>query len=351
MQRSVKRSRRRRLEIFLCLRPRLPAALLCSPLLPHSSSPTQHDRQHTRRLLILRQTIQVPHQSRNSLLRHSSRIVRIHLAHRSPRSAAMQRSAPATAPVTKQTKPGASKANGSAAPAVTAAPSQDSKSDAGKKRPAPASTSASTSAASSSATALPSSASAAASAPASKKPRKCTIAAAAPTPATTAAAASKPAKPAQLPAKSAAPSSSSPKPSGVGKSANGKVGANVTAKKPAASAADDDDELDDIFSRKPAPKAGETGEEDSDADELNAEEDEEESGTAANQATLRRIRARMASAPQGPPPDDLGFTRGGASAAGVKRTAEGYKIYHIDDLGMGKGGDTPLCPFDCQCCF
>ena len=20
-------------------------------------------------------------------------------------------------------------------------------------------------------------------------------------------------------------------------------------------------------------------------------------------------------------------------------------------LGLGRGGDTPLCPFDCQCCF
>lgn len=36
-----------------------------------------------------------------------------------------------------------------------------------------------------------------------------------------------------------------------------------------------------------------------------------------------------------------------------KRTEEGYAIYREDELGMGKkgGGDTALCPFDCDCCF
>ena len=35
-----------------------------------------------------------------------------------------------------------------------------------------------------------------------------------------------------------------------------------------------------------------------------------------------------------------------------KRTEEGYAIYGEDELGLGKkGGDTPLCPFDCDCCY
>lgn len=35
-----------------------------------------------------------------------------------------------------------------------------------------------------------------------------------------------------------------------------------------------------------------------------------------------------------------------------KRTEEGYAIYTEDELGFGKkGGDTDLCPFDCDCCF
>lgn len=37
---------------------------------------------------------------------------------------------------------------------------------------------------------------------------------------------------------------------------------------------------------------------------------------------------------------------------GRKRTEEGYRIYTEDELGLNKkGGDTDLCPFDCDCCF
>ena len=32
-------------------------------------------------------------------------------------------------------------------------------------------------------------------------------------------------------------------------------------------------------------------------------------------------------------------------------TEEGYRIYTVDDLKIGKGGDTEDCPFDCECCF
>jgi len=33
-------------------------------------------------------------------------------------------------------------------------------------------------------------------------------------------------------------------------------------------------------------------------------------------------------------------------------TEEGYRIYGEGDLKLGmKGGDTPECPFDCNCCF
>lgn len=37
---------------------------------------------------------------------------------------------------------------------------------------------------------------------------------------------------------------------------------------------------------------------------------------------------------------------------GRKQTEEGYAIYTEDELGLGrKAGGTPLCPFDCECCF
>ena len=34
-----------------------------------------------------------------------------------------------------------------------------------------------------------------------------------------------------------------------------------------------------------------------------------------------------------------------------KRTEEGYRIFHEDELKINRGGGTPLCPFDCQSCF
>ncbi|KAJ2919000.1 hypothetical protein MD484_g1400, partial [Candolleomyces efflorescens] len=35
-----------------------------------------------------------------------------------------------------------------------------------------------------------------------------------------------------------------------------------------------------------------------------------------------------------------------------RKTEEGWSIYKEDELGISNGGgDTPLCPFDCDCCF
>jgi hypothetical protein len=43
---------------------------------------------------------------------------------------------------------------------------------------------------------------------------------------------------------------------------------------------------------------------------------------------------------------------GEASGKGRKRTEEGFPVYSEEELGLGKrGGDTDLCPFDCDCCF
>ena len=36
----------------------------------------------------------------------------------------------------------------------------------------------------------------------------------------------------------------------------------------------------------------------------------------------------------------------------VRVDSDGMKIYSAASLGINdKGGDTPLCPFDCECCF
>lgn len=35
-----------------------------------------------------------------------------------------------------------------------------------------------------------------------------------------------------------------------------------------------------------------------------------------------------------------------------RKTEEGWNIYKEDELRLNaEAGDTPLCPFDCQCCF
>jgi hypothetical protein len=34
-----------------------------------------------------------------------------------------------------------------------------------------------------------------------------------------------------------------------------------------------------------------------------------------------------------------------------KKTNEGYALYSEKELRIDQGGGTPLCPFDCNCCF
>lgn len=31
-------------------------------------------------------------------------------------------------------------------------------------------------------------------------------------------------------------------------------------------------------------------------------------------------------------------------------SVSGLPVYSISQLGIGRGGNTPLCPFDCDCC-
>ena len=35
----------------------------------------------------------------------------------------------------------------------------------------------------------------------------------------------------------------------------------------------------------------------------------------------------------------------------VRHDADGLPIYDWDELRIGQGGGTDLCPFDCNCCF
>lgn len=73
-----------------------------------------------------------------------------------------------------------------------------------------------------------------------------------------------------------------------------------------------------------------------------------EAATAASKPKKGKKKATAAA-----PPDDLAsFTSSRGLDDSRKRTEEGYRIYTEEELGLNStgGGDTPLCPFDCNCC-
>lgn len=48
--------------------------------------------------------------------------------------------------------------------------------------------------------------------------------------------------------------------------------------------------------------------------------------------------------------DDFNDSKG--EKGGKRRyTEDGFPIYTLDELKIGRGGDTDDCPFDCNCCF
>ncbi|KAF9520495.1 hypothetical protein BS47DRAFT_636209 [Hydnum rufescens UP504] len=51
------------------------------------------------------------------------------------------------------------------------------------------------------------------------------------------------------------------------------------------------------------------------------------------------------------PDDDIDRFRDSRGTGPRRRTEEGYAIYKEDELGIDiEAGETPLCPFDCNCC-
>ncbi|KAJ0247289.1 hypothetical protein HA466_0167210 [Hirschfeldia incana] len=48
-----------------------------------------------------------------------------------------------------------------------------------------------------------------------------------------------------------------------------------------------------------------------------------------------------------------GFNNSSSKKGPRKRTEDGLLVFTEDELGINKAnaGNTPLCPFDCQCCF
>ncbi|KAF7320253.1 hypothetical protein MKEN_00809900 [Mycena kentingensis (nom. inval.)] len=55
---------------------------------------------------------------------------------------------------------------------------------------------------------------------------------------------------------------------------------------------------------------------------------------------------------QRPQKEDLDRFKDSRGTGPRRKTEEGFSIYKEDELGINdEGGDTPLCPFDCDCCF
>lgn len=109
-------------------------------------------------------------------------------------------------------------------------------------------------------------------------------------------------------------------------------------------------EIDDIFSsakRKAAPDASCTKPDEQQAGGKVRAEGGDGKASKAGQppAAAASKKAKVEGSK-----DDI-FGEQGKS--GRKKTEEGFVIYTEDELGLGKkgGGDTPLCPFDCDCCY
>ncbi|KAL1916310.1 uncharacterized protein VTP21DRAFT_5927 [Calcarisporiella thermophila] len=46
--------------------------------------------------------------------------------------------------------------------------------------------------------------------------------------------------------------------------------------------------------------------------------------------------------------DNFSDSRGSKSR---RTTEDGLPLFDVKELKIGEGGDTPLCPFDCDCCY
>eukprot|EP00879_Flechtneria_rotunda_P005994 GHRR01006303.1.p1 GENE.GHRR01006303.1~~GHRR01006303.1.p1 ORF type:complete len:207 (+),score=78.98 GHRR01006303.1:3194-3814(+) len=102
------------------------------------------------------------------------------------------------------------------------------------------------------------------------------------------------------------------------------------------------DEIDDIFSTKKQQNAG------NDAKGQAAEPEPGLQEVAKQVADARHKVLQQKPKIVGSKDDIFGESTGKAR----KCTEEGYAVYDEDELGLNtKGGDTELCPFDCDCCF
>ncbi|KIM25524.1 hypothetical protein M408DRAFT_331089 [Serendipita vermifera MAFF 305830] len=67
---------------------------------------------------------------------------------------------------------------------------------------------------------------------------------------------------------------------------------------------------------------------------------------------VKRRKSEQTSTASSKKKSDIQKFKDSRGSSGRKRTEEGFVIYTEEELGLNKeGGDTPLCPFDCECCY
>ena len=117
----------------------------------------------------------------------------------------------------------------------------------------------------------------------------------------------------------------------------------VPVKEPASSSSINLD-LDDLFSNIGVKKAAKAAEVISKESQTKAREAKSKADAAALKARLEAME-RAGRAANG--------IRGDESPKALRFDAVlGVKVFSVDSLKIGQGsGDTPQCPFDCNCCF
>eukprot|EP00927_Polykrikos_kofoidii_P025168 TRINITY_DN22670_c0_g1_i2.p1 TRINITY_DN22670_c0_g1~~TRINITY_DN22670_c0_g1_i2.p1 ORF type:complete len:257 (-),score=53.54 TRINITY_DN22670_c0_g1_i2:66-836(-) len=133
------------------------------------------------------------------------------------------------------------------------------------------------------------------------------------------------------------------------------VVANVASARAAASA-----EIEDIFAKKTSSKAAAAT-----ANSSTVAKSKREHGTSGRKRDRSEgpdVRGRVKQPNRGSADDPLGRGDGwvddglggvynGEGWTGRRTPKDNYRIFKAHLLKVGEGGDTSLCPFDCQCCF
>ncbi|KAI5059741.1 hypothetical protein GOP47_0026060 [Adiantum capillus-veneris] len=99
-------------------------------------------------------------------------------------------------------------------------------------------------------------------------------------------------------------------------------------------------EIDQIFSRGKAKRKPE---------ETAEEEGEQEADVSLKRKTRKSNKKQKSSAPG----KEESVAKAPLASGPRKRTNEGFSLYTEEELSWNvkDAGGTPLCPFDCNCCF